>query len=358
MKSILLIVLLSLSSYLAAQKIPTPKNFRPSRVPNFTRTLAQQQLLNKTGQLSWVKQKAVQRKLQSSISTIRLPTDGFSIHHWENPRATTFVIKEIYKGKEYLWGVTATHYSFKNPILTGSSSEQQESPIRLVAQGHPEMNDISLFPIPPQMQKKFTPLPLAKQTAQLGEELLSAGYFNDEFHIEPNRTVIDKTPHQLVTSLKVRDKLSREGACGGPVLNKQGEVVGIHVGSSKSKQAGFLVPVEHIYELLYAFHHQGKALRPFYFKGRKLGDININEHITSIQVWHGSTLLEEYLSYLHRHTMDYDHLENLVNASGADRIIFTVERIPFSMVEKDQSVHKYEITYNLTTFRISKRRIR
>ena len=118
-----------------------------------------------------------------------------------------------------------------------------------------------------------------------------------------------------------------------------------------------MVPVEHIYELLQAYQNNGQALRPLYFNNHKIGDININEHLRSIEVWKENKKIQDFFSYPHRAYIDYNHLENLVDASQADKLIFNIERNPFSMLEKDQKTHQFEITYNLRNFHISKRKI-
>ena len=277
--------------------------------------------------------------------------------HWNNPPATAFIFEEQYNGKTYLWGATASHYLLENPILKIPQTGE-EFPVQLVAQGHYGMNDVSLFPIPAQLQGKLKPLKLAPHAPHIQEKLVSAGYFDDSFHVEKGRKVIDFLPTRILTSLTVEDELSREGACGGPVLNKQGNIVGMHVGSSAKKQAGFVVPVENIYEVLQAYHNNGKALRPFYFNGRHIGMLNINEYVQSIEVWKDHKMQDIFLSYRNRARVDYNHLEKLVRFAQADKIIFKIERRPFSVLEENQQPRQFEVTYNLRNFHISRREIR
>lgn len=354
----ILLTVFFLFSVLPAFCAPKPAMvFRSYRNFLARQTLAQHHVLRKIHQVSLRRPSTqLSAKLKRSIGTIALPARDFSfVHDWKDPKATAFVIEETYKGKKYLWGVTASHYFFEDPTFTGFSSAQ-EAPIKFVAQGHPALNDVSLFQIPANMQEQFIPLPLAQHSAQSGETLYSAGYFDNDFHLEKNRTVTGKMPHKLITSLKVEDKLAREGACGSPVLNKQGEVVGMHVGSSEARQLGFVVPVEHIHELLQAFHNQGRASHPIYFNGRQLGEINVNETIKSISVWNGKKILDLYLSYYKDRVVDLEHLETLVNTSGADSVVVTIEKIPFSVLDADQKTHEYEITYNLKNFHVSSRK--
>ena len=313
-----------------------------------SRTLATQRAINQ----------ALRNKtniLLKSTFPLKLSEDGAStFSSWEYPHASAFVFEEKYNGKTYLWGVTATHYYLEEPSLEDPQTGK-EIPIQLLAQGHRGRNDVSLFAIPSSLQKQFTPLKLAAHSPKEGEKLFSAGYFEDGFHVEKNRIVKAILPNCILTSLVVKDRQAREGACGGPVLNKKGEIVGMHVGSSQ-KQIGFVVPVEHIYELLQAYHNNGKSLRPLYFNGRQIGNLNINEHLHSIEVWKGNKKIQDFFSYPYRAHIEYDHLENLVDASSADRLVFIIERTPFSMLEKDQHTYQFKITYDLHTFYVSERK--
>lgn len=295
--------------------------------------------------------------LTKSTFTLKMSNKGSTLaQHWENFPASAFVFEEKYNGKTYLWGVTASHYFLEQPILAIPQTGE-ESPVQFIAQGHYRMNDVTLFLIPPALQHKLKPFKLAARSPKKGDKLFSAGYFDDDFHVETNRVVKDILPSCFLTSLTVQDKLAREGACGGPVLNQRGELVGMHAGSSSRRQVGFVVPVEHIYEILQAYHNDGQAPRPLYFNGHEIGTININESIESIEVWKGNKLQETFLSYRKRAEIDYNHLEKLVDVTQADKIVFTLERLPFSALDTDQKIHRFEITYNLRNFHISKRQI-
>ncbi len=345
------ILLISMISPLQAQK--AKGLFRGLKQKPRTITLATQRTLNQA-----LHNKFSPPSLAKSTFTLKVSKKGQSpFRYGEESDASAFVFEEKYQGQTYLWGATASHYFFQNPTLKNPQTGE-EIPVQFVAQGHYNMNDVSLFLIPLQLKDQFTPLSLAPHAPQKGEKLLSASYFDDEFHVEKNRVVTDILPTRILTLLTVEKNLSREGACGGPILNKQGTIVGMHVGSSAKRQAGFIVPVEHIYEVLQAYHNNGKALRPFYFNGRQIGNININEYIPHIDVWQGNKKIQEVETYPNRSYLDYNHLETFVDASHADKIVFVVERIPFSMLEADQHVRRFEITYNLRNFHISRREIK
>ncbi len=261
-------------------------------------------------------------------------------------------MEENYHGKKKLWGVSASHYRFTHPVVINPQTKQ-ELPLSLVAQGSYGFNDIALFPLPEQIKNLVEPLPLATKSVQLGDPLYSAGYFDNAFQLEENRIVKEISAHRILTSLHVGDKLAREGACGGPVLNKKGQVVGMHVGSSRRQQTGFVIPVEHIREALYAYHHHGKAYRTLRFKGQELGKININEYIHALETWKDGHLLNTLYTYHNRQMIDYEHLEDIINTVGADKLILIIERGPFSVLEEDQSTHFISISYDLLSDKIT-----
>jgi len=322
---------------------------KPSVKMITTRTLAMQRAINQTARKT-----SLPNQLSQSTLILKLPQDKpCPFYDCCDINASAFIFEENYKGKTYLWGATASHYFLQKPLLENTQTGE-EFPVQIVAKGHHGRNDISLFPIPAPLQNQFKPLKLANHSPKKGEALHSAGYFDDGFQVEKDRTVTDILPTRILTSLVVEDKLAREGACGGPVLNKKEEIVGMHVGSS-NKQIGFVVPVEYIYEILQAYHNHGKALRPFYFNGRKLGNINVNEYIHAIEVWQGEKQLHNFIAYPRRAYIDYEHLEKLVDYQNADKIVFVIERVPFSVTEEDQHLHQFKITYNLRTLQVSER---
>lgn len=267
----------------------------------------------------------------------------------ENVTATSFIVEETYQGKKYWWGVTAAHYHFVKPALQHPAYHW---PLRVTfqAQGNEGMTDIVLFPLSPDT-KEITPLKLATKPVQLGEKLHSVGFFSREFRLEEGRQVQEVTPQRILTSLPPQPGINRVGACGGPVLNAQEEVVGVHVGSTSSGNIGFVVPAAHLQRLLTAYH-EGSAPQPLIFNGKELGSIQVNDCILRICVARGQDILSTHIPYHKETYLDYAHLEEAVNLEDAkykdaDRILFIIQRMPFSSKNKDKKTHTFKLTYNL-----------
>ena len=263
-----------------------------------------------------------------------------------NLKATGFVLEEVYHGKKYIWGVTATHYDFDLVNVESNGKTVQFAPF--TAQGSKHLNDVSIFPLSPKTAKQFIPLHLADAAPKEGETLVSGGYFYDgSFHYEPNRKVQAIYPHRMITSLYVESGPYREGACGSPILNEQGEVVGMHIGSSETNQIGYAVTLEDIQAILNAQHQQNMPTETLVFNGREIGQLHINEGISSIEVFKDRQLLNRIPLYHDEKRVDYEHLEKLIDSSEADFVVIHIEKNQFSVYETGPVYRRYAIVYNL-----------
>lgn len=264
------------------------------------------------------------------------------------PDGTGFVLEEEYQGKRYLWGVTTSHYLFERPAI--------KLPDRFFTiyvpfeiQGSIGKNDISVFRIPPQIADKVTALKLAPKEAKMGEHVFSVGYWNRKIHVDQDRVITQITPTKMETTLDIDKETVREGTCGSPVLNRKGEVVGVHAGNSPVRQVGFVLPARYIRQALEAYHHNGVLEEELVFNGKSLGPININERIIKIEAYQEGKMLRRVTVYLRRKQTDYAHLEKLIDTSDADRVVLEIERNPISSHKLDQRFHSFLITYDLKT---------
>ncbi len=268
-------------------------------------------------------------------------------------QASAFVIEDSHNGKKQLWGVTASHYRLTKPQVTHILSNRRLQ-TQIYAQGGGGINDIAIFPIPNSLKDKVIPLQLAEHGPQLGDKVHSVGFFADEIHQEVNRTVQSVAPHRILTSLHVTNPGDRIGACGGPVLNDKNEVVGVHVSSSQEYQTGGVVPVEHIRQLLSAYHNHTAFEQPIYFNGVALGTLGINEFISEISLYNGRSLIRKVPLLHHNKNVDYDHLEKLVNPAQGTQIILIIQQQPLLPLIHGHTAHAYLLSYNLQTGEIKR----
>ncbi len=267
--------------------------------------------------------------------------------------ASAFIIEEEFEGQKHLWGVTAAHIAAlinPQPVIL-LENQSLPFPIEFVAMGSSGMADLALFPAE-EIKELVTPLKLAKNTPRVNEKTFSFGFFDNNFFLVPNRTVLENTPNRMVTSLNFQTK-ERAGACGGPVLNKDGEVTGVHVGSSDSKGTSFVVPASEITRLLKAYRNNGKDLKPLVFNGTKIGYININENIEKVRAFTGGHASGEFTALHKEKEIDYAHLETLLLKRNPDELHIFISHKPFSLNGEDSSLFFIRLTYDVKRGKVS-----
>ena len=306
--------------------------------------------LEQTVRRAEVTQAVLQHPAQNAIFKIK---EREWLFRFVSIQGTGFAIEEVYKGKKYVWGVTATHYGYGKPAI---QLDDQHKPIKVpfIIQGSAGRNDVTLFPIPEDLVPALVPLHLAVRETQVGDNLSSVGYWNNKIHVDPVRTVKEINVHQFITSLYIEPTPVREGTCGSPVLNEQGEVVGMHVGNSPRQQVGYVVPVSHIRQALQAYH-EGQFSQSLFFNGVEIGKIDINEYIDAIEMYREGLPMQRQ-SLTHRQKqVDYDHLESLLqNQPFVNRIVFVIERNPLTTLQSDKHFHMAQISYDLKTGQVSR----
>ncbi len=287
--------------------------------------------------------------LQKSVFTIT-DIDPIARGKYLPPVGTAFLLETSYNGKKELWGVSAGHYSFKKPIM--HYGNDQYALISFEAVGAYGMTDVSLFRIPTSVLRDLKPLKLADTTPQQGDNLSSAGYFQKQFHLENNRVVTLINPQRLITQLEIPSYANRTGACGSPILNKNGEVVGVHIGSSFDNQLGFAVPLNRIKQLLNAYHNGGNAFEELRFNGKKIGTINVTQYIFDISLFEGERFLENIQTYHHESKIDYSHLEQWVQNPQADKVIFEIHEYTLKPDDQGKSFRLTLIKHDLKSGKV------
>jgi hypothetical protein len=249
---------------------------------------------------------------------------------------TAFVIEEIYEGKRFLWGVTAAHMlNYVGPNLFAYISDIPFPwKTSVVFAGESKWADVAIFPIPEEYYPYLKPIPIADKGVEIGEKVRSFGYFDGGFHIVRDRIVQEITNGRFSTSFQFKENQNRRGACGGPILNVHNELVGIHCGSSAgTPKVSFAVPAQKLKELIIAYRHNKIFLEKLKFKGKEIGEININQHLLCIEAYTKGRLLAKIYpenSAKQPIKTNYAHLENLFLSlgfdlsEGADRIEITI----------------------------------
>lgn len=201
-----------------------------------------------------------------------------------------FVFEEEYGGKKQLWAAVAYHVSGGagkevRLRLYGADNTVIRYTGRVAAAGGYGVNaaDVALVPLPAEAALYVRPLKLA-QTAGLepGEEVLAYG-----FTAELKENVVEMASNKLAahTGFKLiffnptHQNLS--GACGSPLLNRKGDVVGVFSGQLLGKQV-FGVEVQAVHAVLRAYRGED-VYRPVKLLGREVMRLKLTESIGGVQ---------------------------------------------------------------------------
>lgn len=269
--------------------------------------------------------------------------------------ASAFVIQEKHRGRTHLWGVTAAHVARLLQPHPAVETPDGLVPITFAVQGIPSGADLALFPIPPELEKYVTPLPLEDTLPREGDYNHSYGYFDDGFHVLANRKIQTLTPLRMVTSLEF-NTTARGGACGGPLLNRHNRVTGIHIGSSSRQNVSFAVPAVRLRQLLYAYRHPEKSVFPLRYNGYVLGGLRINEAVVRVTFLYNKAVQRDVIIQHADKELHYARLEKLLPAQPADEVVVYIEAAPPQPQYSAPSVF-YKLTWSARTGKTVKEKL-
>lgn len=199
----------------------------------------------------------------------------------KRPHSTAFLFRTYYKGRPEVWAATAGHVAQPGErIILTFYNKKKEIPVTgtLVQKGPELLSDAALIkintPLPPDLQ----PFTLAEQL-QTQEPLTTWGYASNKLYHMDNLT-FEKDNTRFIRTDFPEEQKKRSGLCGGPLLNAQGEVMGIHCGTSLEDKA-YAANINIIPYLLEAYY-EGTSQIPVVAKQVVFGSIDINERILDI----------------------------------------------------------------------------
>lgn len=263
-------------------------------------------------------------------------------------QASGFVVQDPVT--DTLWGVTARHMQEYLPpdfpvVFADENGKTHTFPAHLAFHGNVQGADVALIRLPPQAAAIARPLKLAKQLPQPGENLFSIGYGKGTFQTINGRTVFTAYPSYITTAFKL-PKGKREGYCGSPVFNAQGEVAGVHCGSAfplADKQPpqwhrelqslnnpdarwpafSMAIPGAWVEQLLAKARGQelpGAALK---INGVTITRLNPQDAIIEMALIQNGRLTKRLG---HNPFIDYEHLENLFALAPQDELLVIVSQ--------------------------------
>ena len=230
-------------------------------------------------------------------SVLAVPNKAVEEKLIDNPEEETkkfsmTVVKTVYKGKEEIYGIIATHLlptisseaDEKNGIMRKFEAElplpdgtKKRIPAEVVQISPRSMLDISLVKFSPEVEKLLKPLELSDKLPTDNQILYSYG-FADGAASATTRTMQKRSFIAIKTDvIKVGGK--RQGYCGSPILDAQGKVVGIHTGTANGASYG--AHAAFINNLVEAYHNGGKSHYDLELDGYVLTSLNVDEYISA-----------------------------------------------------------------------------
>ena len=247
--------------------------------------------LPKAVRASHVQHSLLERKISSTLS--RRPDIRLSVARLDHaclldcpmnkrPHSTAFLFTTRDNGNWYTYAVTAGHTAqLGEELLLTFYNGKKEIPIRgtVVQQGPALLSDIALIKIDSPFTRELNPLKLTTQVNPQ-EKLTTWGYSANKLY-QINNLTLEKDNTRFLRTDFPAAQTKRSGLCGGPLLNVNGEVLGVHCGSTWEDKS-YAASVRMIPYLLQAYHN-GHAEIPIIAKEINFGSIDINERIIYVQ---------------------------------------------------------------------------
>lgn len=249
-------------------------------------------------------------------------------------QASGFFMEENYMGKRLVWAVLPAHAikdgkPFFVAEYLGVDGTIYQRVLRVVAYGSAgyQNYDFALALLPKEMEKHVFALRLAPERPKKGDEVTSFGFYEvDEdarFAGAPKENtgrVIQSIDNSRITTSYPFGNHDPNGACGGPLLNEKGEVVGIHSGSNGS--CSFAVEATGpVREMLADVHGDKQILRPVLWKGKEITLLFSAQRISRITVKRDGQEIGSILLTRRAEPFDYRELHKLFpQAQSGDEV--------------------------------------
>ncbi len=209
-----------------------------------------------------------------------------------------------------IFGVVASHvlpesyYTLRSSLqrkfhvqVTQADGTQQLLAAEVVQISPRSMLDMSLVKFSPQAEQFVIPLQLASTPAQVEEELLSPGFAATVAQIE-TRKVLRRSFLSVRTEQNLKGE--RQGFCGSPLLDINGQVKAIHTGTKVAKDGSEVSYGGHarfINLLAQAYHANGQAEYDLEINGHAIARLNVDEYISAVYLYdaNGKRILQKNL---------------------------------------------------------------
>ncbi|MGB2579056.1 hypothetical protein AAIR98_000975 [Elusimicrobium simillimum] len=196
----------------------------------------------------------------------------------------TFIEREE-NGKKKIYGITAFHFTpfelgEKMTISLYNGGHRKVVHGTFVAMGNDygkfeDTADIALIDFNQNDLAGVFPLKVASKTIREGDVSVSYGYEMKNFAKSNPRQTLKVTPLKITTSWPYTQ--NPNGACGSPLLDSRGYVVGMQNGKEHDNSAAYAANAQYINRLFDIYHNEGGVEKlPLIYEGIKIGQMASN----------------------------------------------------------------------------------
>lgn len=284
------------------------------------------------------------------------------------------LVEVMYKGQREVYGVVSAHalsrraadYSLQRHLMVDVfiGGKFVSVPVEIVQVGTPSLIDLALVKFPAEVEAQLRPLKISNRLPQYNEDLISQGFASQRVHYVPARSFLRANPFSLQTTMPLAREV-RAGFCGSPLVNQQGDLVGVHVGSSYGRydelgDKGFAIPALWINRLVEAYHQGASGVIPIEVDGHTVAILGINDYITEVALFNQAG--KKVFTHNFENKFSYSKLQELIQIFSPAAIELKVQRGHWDDVQEEfwversgyaqgqhASVHRYDFNSRTRT---------
>lgn len=281
------------------------------------------------------------------------------------PNAFSGTVFQItHNGKKEIYGVIAAHTLadhvgdqalasvFTADLYTGEKFISV--PAKVVQVSAPSTLDLALVKFPAEVEGLLRPFEIGHERLAEGDVLQTQGFSHNGPVFLPQRHLFGRKSLYFRVEMEL-SPFERRGLCGSPLLDKEGFLAGVHIGSSYGRQGepsyiGYATRAEFVQTLVDAYHNGGQAPVPFELAGRKIMDLNVDEYISYVRLVDQDESVIWYQMILAK--FPSRTVEEFINSFSPRYVDFVVSRVSWNgevlleshgLIEPEDVWYRYDL---------------
>lgn len=241
--------------------------------------------------------------------------------------------------------------NFTADIYVGNG-QYKSVPVEIIQVSAPSMLDVAVGKVL-EGAEELRPFTISRRLFSYGNKAVSYGFAGQKLVVVPDRVYTSDTPLCIRTTMPY-PRADRMGLCGSALLDEEGDLLGIHTGSTYGKygevdDVGHATNAALLEVLVRAAHNNGEGTFPLFLGGQKVLDMPVQGYISYVR------LLDENGKQLWQRGFEskfgYDQVNKMIEKFSPRYIELTVRRVhwdpdqPDKLIEMRNSRDKSRRTY-------------